>query len=142
MATTRTSPELAELLADLPSGLVFQPNLVANDWREVADELTEAFRLTKAAFQRGEDVVYVVDHDDLLGRRGSGSAMVAAGLLSGARTAALEGSRSGLTVNVIAAGSGAEPEVVARWVRLLLQPGGPTGELIRLGADHLGRALP
>lgn len=64
--------------------------------------------MSRTAAQAEESFVYVVNHDDLLGRRGAGNAMVATGLLSAARTAAIEGARKGWTVNVIAYDDGAD----------------------------------
>ncbi|MGH8875548.1 MAG: hypothetical protein ACRDVM_09920, partial [Acidimicrobiia bacterium] len=83
-------------------------------------------------------VVYLVDGPDLLGQRGAGRAMVACGLLSGARTAAIEG----VAVNVVAVEEGTPPAVIAVWAGRLLERDGPTGELVRLGGSHLGKALP
>jgi hypothetical protein len=87
-------------------------------------------------------VVFIVAADDLLGRNGSARAMVANGLLAGARTAALENLKAGVAVNVLAVEEGPFPEAVGRWVGWLCSPGGPTGELVQLGGSHLGRALP
>ncbi len=124
-------------------GLVFAPvDPIGDDWDAVRGELGEAFQLTRAAAGGAGPVVYVVHHDDLLGRRGPGSAMVACGLLSGARTAAIAGIQAGIPVNVLAVETGSEPEAVARWAVRLLERDGPTGELVRLGGSHLGKALP
>jgi hypothetical protein len=98
--------------------------------------------MSRHAAQTGESFVYVVHHDDLLGRRGAGNAMVATGLLSAARTAALEGSRKGWTVNVIAHDDEVATEDVEQWATWMLDSRGVTGELIRLGPRHLGKALP
>jgi 3-oxoacyl-[acyl-carrier protein] reductase len=59
-----------------------------------------------------------VHNDDLLGRRGAGRAMVATGLLSAARTAAVELVKSGVPVNVLAVEDETDPSTVARWVGL------------------------
>jgi hypothetical protein len=75
---------------------------VGDSWSEILGELTRAFEVSRAAAQAEESIVYVVHQDDLLGRRGAGNAMVATGLLSAARTAALEGARKGWVVNVVA----------------------------------------
>jgi hypothetical protein len=99
--------------------------------------------MSREAAQREESFVYVVHHDDLLGRRGPGNAMVAAGLLSAARTAAMEGSRRGWTVNVVAYDDSADPGDVDRWAQRLAEDSlGVTGELVRVGTSHLGKALP
>lgn len=122
---------------------IFRVQLVADDWDEVRAELERAFQMSRAAAQREENFVYVVHHDDLLGRRGPGNAMVATGLLSAARTAAIEGSRKGWTANVLAYDDDSDPELIDRWAaRLAEDSQGVTGELIRLGATHLGKALP
>lgn len=116
---------------------------VGDDWEEVRAELTRGFETARAAAQAEESFVFVVHHDDLLGKRGAGSAMVATGLLSAARTAALEGVRKGWTANVLAYDDESDPEMVTWWAeRLAVDSFGVTGEIIRLGSRHLGKALP
>jgi hypothetical protein len=140
------SGDLADALKrlSLPDGaLVFVTNSdLSNGWGAVSEELTEAFERSQAAARNSGPVVYVVDGDDLLGRNGIGRAMVACGLLSAARTLALETARSGVQVNVVAVGITTPPEVTSLWVETLCRPNGPNGELIRLGVDHLGKAVP
>ncbi len=68
--------------------------------------------------------------------------MVATGLLSAARTAAIEGSRKGWTANVIAFDDSASRADVEQWVEWMLDSTGVTGELIRVGSTHIGKALP
>lgn len=122
---------------------VFRANTVGDDWAGVRAELDRAFRMSREAAQNEESFVYVLHHDDLLGRRGPGNAMVAAGLLSAARTAAIEGSRKGWTANVIAYDDSADPEAVTAWAEKMAgDTSGVTGELIRIGVSHLGKALP
>jgi hypothetical protein len=116
--------------------------VTGDDWPQVRAELTEAFLLSQRAARQGWPVVFAVDGDDLLGRNGPGRAMVACGLLSAARTFAMENRKAGIPVNVLALEPTTEPATVASWVELLLRPGGPQGELVRLGGDHLGKALP
>lgn len=116
---------------------------VGDDWAEVRAELERAFQMSRAAAQAEQSFVYVVHHDDLLGRRGPGNAMVATGLLSAARTAALEGAKKGWTANVVAYDDEARPELVEGWAeRLVADSEGVTGEVIRVGLTHLGKALP
>ncbi len=115
---------------------------VGEDWSEIRAELDRAFRMSRAAAMEEESFVYVVHHDDLLGRRGTGNAMVASGLLSAARTAALEGVRKGWTTNVIAYDDDADPKDIEKWAERLLESRGVTGELIRIGSTHIGKALP
>lgn len=122
---------------------IFRPNLVGHDWEDARAELERAFLMSREAARKEESFVYVVHHDDLLGRRGAGNAMVATGLLSAARTAAIEGSRKGWTANVLAYDSDSDPDVIDRWAqRLATDSEGVTGELIRIGSGHLGKALP
>jgi hypothetical protein len=115
---------------------------VGDEWADIKAELDRAFQMSRLAAQAEESFVYVVHHDDLLGRRGAGNAMVATGLLSAARTAAIEGSRKGWTVNVIAHDDDADQEQVRDWANQMLDSNGATGELIRIGSSHLGKALP
>ena len=115
---------------------------VSEDWTEIRAELDRAFRMSRAAAMEEESFVYVVHHDDLLGRRGAGNAMVASGLLSAARTAALEGVRRGWTTNVIAYDDDADPKDIEKWAERMLESRGVTGELIRIGSTHIGKALP
>jgi len=139
---------LGEALAEVegPEGaLVFAADpAVGDEWEDVAAQFQEAFECTRRALAAGAPVVYVVDQRDLLGQRGPGAAMAATGLLSGARAAAFEMRKAGIPVNVVATEEATPPEALARWVGRLLEAGsgGPTGELVRLGGEHLGKALP
>lgn len=111
-------------------------------WKGARAALLAAFTVSQEAARTGAAIVYVVHGDDLLGRRGAPAAMVATGLLSAARTAAIELAKQGTVVNVLAVGDDTEPETVERWISQLADPAGPTGELVRLDASHLGKALP
>ena len=138
-------PELGEALAavHLPErGAVFDATSPVATWEEAREVLMRGFAISGAAARAEASFVYVVHSDDLLGRRGAPSAMVATGLLSGARTAAIELSRKGAVVNVVAVGDDTRPDVTARWVARLLEPDGPTGEVVRLDPGHIGKALP
>jgi len=121
--------------------LVFVAAEVTDRWETVEAELRHAFDLTQDAARSGYPIVYVVHNDDLLGRRGAGKAMVATGLLSAARTAALELAKAGVPVNVLAIDDTTDPGAVARWVVTLSEHSTPTGELIHLGSGHIGKAL-
>jgi len=126
---------------DLPPG-AFLAAVVPDDWESVRVELTRAFEFTKQAAQEGVPVVYVVRSEDLFGRRGACPAMIACGLLSAARTAGIEGLKSGWSVNILAVDEGVVDGEVERWAARLTEGGGPTGELVRLGGSHLGRLQP
>lgn len=116
---------------------------VGDDWDEIRTELERAFQMSRTAARAEESFVYVVHHDDLLGRRGAGNAMVATGLLSAARTAAIEGSRKGWTANVVAYDDETDETTVRDWAeKLATDSSGVTGELIRVGSSHIGKALP
>jgi hypothetical protein len=123
------------------SGVIHWAEEVGDDWARVRAELTRAFEVSRASAQAEESFVYVVRQDDLLGRRGPGNAMVATGLLSAARTAALEGARKGWTANVVAYDDGTDAEAVRAWARRMLEAGDVTGELVRLGPGHVGKTL-
>ncbi len=121
--------------------LVHRPQPVNDDWPAVEAELTRAYRLTQEAARASRPVVYVLETDHLLGRAGAGPAMVATGLLSAARTAAVESAKSGVPVNVLSIDADTDPAVAATWVRALASGPGPTGEIVHLGASHIGKAL-
>lgn len=146
---TRIPDGLADLRAALadggtpPAGLVFAAGPdEPRGFDALEDELAECFRLTKEAAGAGLPVVYVLSQPDLLGQRGALGAMRACALLSALRSLALEGARDGLRANAVAVGPDAEPAHVARWVRTLLTQPGVSGELVRVDAAHLGKALP
>ena len=113
-----------------------------DDWADVAAELDRVYARSRAAAQAGSGVVYVVHSDDLLGRRGPGNAMAATGVLSGARTLAVEGRKKGIPANVVAVQDDSDLDATARWIVAALEHDGPTGELIRIGGTHIGKALP
>jgi hypothetical protein len=109
-----------------------QPEAPA-DFAAVESALLDALRQSRAAAQAGEPIVYVLSQPDLLGQRGVLGAMLANALLSGVRTLAAEGHRA----NAIAVGD--DDTNVDRWIALLLQDTGVNGELIRVGAAHVGK---
>lgn len=122
---------------------ILRAGRIGDDWGEVRAELERAFVMAREAARAEESFVFVVHHDDLLGRRGPGNAMVATGLLSAARTAALEGAAKGWTANVLAYEDDSDSKLVNAWAERLAENSlGVTGELIRLGPGHLGKALP
>lgn len=128
---------------ELPGGCaIIDASSPVSDWPQARAVLLRAFTTSQRAAQTEAPIVYVIHGEDLLGRRGAPSAMVATGLLSAARTAAIELSRKGAPVNVVAVGDDTEPSLTARWVARLAEPDGPTGEIVRLDAGHLGKALP
>jgi hypothetical protein len=138
--------DLAQALSslDLPEDLLIwvADAAISDDWEDIRGELSDAFEASQRAVKVGAPIVYIVDGDDLLGRNGAGRAMVACGVLSAARTGAIESRMSGVGVNIIAVEADTATHVVGSWVKALAKPKGPQGELIRLGGDHLGKALP
>jgi hypothetical protein len=124
------------------SGVIHWAEQVGESWQEILGALTQAFELSRTTAQAEQSIVFVLRQDDLLGRRGPGNAMIATGLLSAARTAALEGSRKGWTANVVAYDEDADREKVQAWAEMLLETGDVTGELVRVGPGHVGKTLP
>lgn len=122
-------------------GHIFWMDRVGPGWEDVRAELTAAFESAREAAVAGRSMVFVVRNEDLLGRTGPTPAMVAAGLLSAARTAALEGVKKGWTANVIVYDSAVEPSQVMERAGFVLQNGVTTGETIHMGPGHIGKAL-
>lgn len=114
---------------------------VGDTWQDASAELTEAFAGSRQAARDEHSFIYVVSNDDLLGRNGATRAMVSAGLVSGARTAALEGSRKGWTANVIAYDPEVPPDAIIARAVSILRDGLISGELIHLGPGHIGKVL-
>jgi hypothetical protein len=131
------TPDLPD---DLP-GLVFRAAEIGDDWAEARGDLTAAFELARQAATDAVSIVFIVRNDDLLGRQGAARAMVAAGLVSAARTAALEGTTKGWTANVLVHDASVPPEAVLERARFVLANGHTTGEVIHLGPGHIGKAL-
>ncbi len=125
----------------LAEGLVFWAQTDHETFDLALDELTAAFKMSKETAIAEQSFVYVVGNDDLLGRNGPIPAMIAAGLVSAARTAALEGSRKGWTSNTLAYDDGADPSTVIAHASRLIEDGSVTGELIHIGPGHIGKAL-
>lgn len=116
---------------------------VTDDWEAVAAEMVRAFQFARQAAIDETSVVFVVNSDDLLGRRGQGNAMLATGLLSAVRTMALEGWRKGWTANVVAwDGETGDPAAVEALAASIAGSGTVTGEVVRVGPNHIGKALP
>lgn len=122
-------------------GLIFWAKPGAATWDDARAELTAAFERSREAARNEHSFVYIIANDALLGRNGPADAMVAAGLVSAARTAAIEGWKKGWTANVIAYDDGHEPSPVLERAVRLLEDGLVTGELVHIGPGHIGKAL-
>ncbi len=124
-------------------GLIFaQRSEGLTSFDDVEAEMTESFRLTRRAASAGAPALYVVCIADLLGQRGSLAAMLANGLLSAARSMALEGRRDGRIANALGHDPDPRPEEVASWALLLLEGRGVTGGFVAVGAGHLAKVVP
>lgn len=122
---------------------LFWAEEVGDDWEAVAAEMERAFQFARQAAIDETSAVFVVGSDDLLGRRGPGNAMLASGILSAVRTMALEGWRKGWTANVVAwDGETGDRDGVQSIAGAIADAGTVTGEVIRVGPGHIGKALP
>jgi hypothetical protein len=118
--------------------LLRQPSL-GEDHHRVADALTDAFSQMRAGVLAGRPVVVLLDDRDLLGQGTIADAAVATGMLGLVRAFALEGAREGWQVNAVThRGEQEQLDATAE----LLASGGLSGQLIRIGTDHLGRVWP
>jgi hypothetical protein len=112
---------------------------LGEDHGRIADVLTEAFGQMRAGVLAGSPVVVLLDDRDLLGQGSIADAAVATGMLGLVRAFALEGARAGWQVNALTH-RGEEEQIDA--TAELLFASGLTGQLIRVGSDHLGRVWP
>ena len=125
----------------LERGLIFWARPGVETWDDARSELIDAFERSREAARNEHSFVYIIANDALLGRSGPASAMVAAGLVSAARTAAVEGWRKGWTANVVAFDDDQDPALVLDRAVSLLDDGLVTGELVHVGPGHIGKAL-
>lgn len=107
----------------------------------IEDELTHAFTCMRDAAQAGETIVVALDEQDVQGVGDTAAAALAHGLLGLTRALAVEGRKAGWQVNALSSTSDTPPEERLRWIEHLAHPGAANGELVRLGASHLGRVL-
>lgn len=112
-------------------------------WRSLAEALTSVYRTARAAAGDGSSVVFLVSADALLGRTGALDAMASMGVVSAARTLALELRKQGAVANCLATTPDTPAAEVVRWSLRLLEtgPDGPSGELLQLGGIQIGKAL-
>jgi hypothetical protein len=121
--------------------LVIEQPSAGDDPDRIGAALTAVFVAAREAVLDQRPVVLLLDDRDLLGQGAVGDAGVATGMLGLARALALEGAKPGWRVNVVSHrggdDAGAVEDAVA-WV------GGSelSGQLIRVGTDHLGRVWP
>jgi hypothetical protein len=151
-AHLRVPPDLAEELADVGvesagpgagDGLVFMAETPAEEgFAAIEAELVECYRLSRRATGAGAPVVYVVPAADLLGQGGVAGGILAAAILSGMRALAMEGAREGMRANAVGFGDPLDAPGVSRWVAALIRDESVSGELIRVGAGHLGKLVP
>ena len=114
--------------------ILHQPEAPA-DFAGVEAALLDAFRRSRQAARDGDAIVYVLRQRDLLGQDTVLGAMLANALLSAMRTLAAEGHRA----NAIAVGD--DPTHAEHWIAVLHDQSDITGELVRLGPGHVGKAL-
>jgi hypothetical protein len=105
----------------------------------IAGLLTEAFAAARDAVVAERPVVFLLDDRDLLGQGEVADAAVATGLLGLVRALALEGAKPGWRVNAV---SHRDEEEAARGAAEWLAGSALSGQLIRVGAAHLGKVLP
>jgi hypothetical protein len=129
--------------SDAGDGLVFMAAPPADEgFAAIEGELLDCYRLSQRAAGDGAPVVYLLSSRDLLGQEGVPGGIVAGAILSGMRALAMEGARTGVRANAIAFAEPVDPPAVARWIAAVLRDGSVTGQLVRLGADHLGKVVP
>jgi hypothetical protein len=125
----------------MANSLVLQQLALGDDLDGITPALTGAFSMLRGAVLDGRPVVLVLDDRDLLGQGGIADAALATGMLGLLRAFALEGAKPGWRVNAVThrgdADAAAVKEAVA-WVG----GSGLSGQLLRVGTDHLGKVSP
>jgi hypothetical protein len=106
---------------------------------ELADVLTSAFQMIRAAVDEGEAVVICLEDRDLQGAGDTVRAALAHGLLGLVRAVAIEGLKVGWRIAALSSTPQVDRAERLRWIELLSEPGAASGTLVRLGGEHLGR---
>jgi hypothetical protein len=119
--------------------LYIRQQSLGEDHERVTGALSEAFSEMRSAVLEERPVVALLDDRDLLGQRTVADAALATGMLGLVRAFALEGARVGWQVNALT--HRGEEEEVDRLLALLAESG-LSGQLLRIGTDHLGRVWP
>jgi hypothetical protein len=115
--------------------VIEQPHLERGvDDLEVA--LAAAFEATREALANRQPVLFVLHDGDLLGQGDVADAALACALLGLMRAAALEGSKEGWVVNAVTRRDTEAPPTDA------ITSLGLSGQMIRLGTDHIGKVVP
>jgi hypothetical protein len=120
---------------------VYEPNVEAGI-EQLEDELTRAFHCIRGAIGRGDAVVVSLDERDVQARRSPAAAALAHGLLGLTRAFAIEGRKPGWRIAALSTPSPNDPEERLRWIEHLSESELASGNLIRLGGEHLGRVAP
>ena len=120
--------------------VIKQPSL-GEDLEGVTAALTRAFAEARAAVEAGSPVVLLLDDRDLLGQGGVVDASVATAMLGLMRAFALEGAKPDWRVNAVSHRGDPEAEAVAEAVAFL-GASGLSGQLLRIGTEHLGKVQP
>lgn len=124
-------------------GLVYGPlNDAPSDWSGVRGALLDCYRLSREAAEEVAPVVFLVSLPALRGHSGAEAGMLAGGLVSAARALAMEGRKTGLRANVLGYDEETDLPVVARWVAVLLELEGVSGDVVQLGVTHHGKVQP
>jgi hypothetical protein len=118
--------------------VIHQPRL-GEDYERVTQAMTGVFSQMRAAVQDERAVVVVLDDRDLLGQGTVADAALATGMLGLVRAFALEGARAGWRVNAL---THRGEEAAAEDHLGHLAGGQLSGQLIRIGTEHLGRVWP
>jgi hypothetical protein len=115
--------------------MIFHQPEAPADFAGVEAVLLDAFHASQKAARDQEPIVFVLRQRDLLGQDTVLGAMLASALLSAMRTLAAEGHKA----NAVAVGD--DPRHTDHWIAILHDQSDVTGELIRLGPGHVGKAL-
>ena len=115
--------------------MIFHQPEAPADFAGVQDVLLDAFHRSQEAARNQEPIVYVLSQRDLLGQDTVLGAILANALLSAVKTLAAEKN----VANAVAIGDDAAH--AEHWIAILHDQSDVTGELIRLGPGHVGKAL-
>lgn len=132
---------LGDADGEISNGLLFAPARVKS-WDEAEAELMDLFVLSKEAVVAHAPVVYLVETSAVLGRSAVLDSALANGLVGAARNIAFEGRRKDQYATVISVSAGQSAASVIEAVQFAVSTAAGSGQVVTLGAEHIGAMLP
>jgi hypothetical protein len=110
-----------------------------SSWDEVEAILVDTYQRSRKAMAIQAPIVYVLSGPAVYGHATPLASALAAGLLGGARSLAIEGVRKGVRVHALTLAPDPDLDVAASMIKWMLSDATPSGQVVHCDATHLGR---